>query len=454
MRPAVALAAVAVALAQIAGCSALGLFSAPYDVLCADDDACAGLTSDPCLLARCDRSARVCEIVDQDADHDGESASACAGVAIELPATDCDDADDLTGASARELCNLRDDDCDGLADDGCVPVAEIALGDDHGCARRGEDVLCWGDPRASGVPRTRALARPRRVDVPPARAIAAGTYGTCALSLDGEVTCWGSATSGPLPPGAPSEPTRVTLPGRVAAIAAGGPLACALLEDGAVWCWGGLASFIGSYSPDGAPTPMLDLAGSTSVVVDSLAMCALDAAGAVSCLGANGLHRVAPTDDPFVFSAWRRDDLPPVSRLVITGVGVLAIGTDGVVWHWGASPIESLGAPTEGHALAVRVDALGHVRDIAGQDALMGGSTVCGADLASATHRCAGTLVRSRTFEHVAFLDGAEQVVIGEEHACARWPEGPVRCWGDNVNGELGDGTYEDRTAPVLVVGL
>jgi alpha-tubulin suppressor-like RCC1 family protein len=46
------------------------------------------------------------------------------------------------------------------------------------------------------------------------------------------------------------------------------------------------------------------------------------------------------------------------------------------------------------------------------------------------------------------------KVSAGETHACAATPQGVAYCWGDNLNGKLGDGTEGNvRTTPVLVAG-
>jgi alpha-tubulin suppressor-like RCC1 family protein len=41
-------------------------------------------------------------------------------------------------------------------------------------------------------------------------------------------------------------------------------------------------------------------------------------------------------------------------------------------------------------------------------------------------------------------------LAVGLEHACAVMSDGSVRCWGDNTFGQLGTGTREALTAPVL----
>ena len=48
-------------------------------------------------------------------------------------------------------------------------------------------------------------------------------------------------------------------------------------------------------------------------------------------------------------------------------------------------------------------------------------------------------------------LGGITQVEVGGFHACALLDSGQARCWGDNTEGRLGDGTTTDRSRPVAV---
>jgi Regulator of chromosome condensation (RCC1) repeat len=55
---------------------------------------------------------------------------------------------------------------------------------------------------------------------------------------------------------------------------------------------------------------------------------------------------------------------------------------------------------------------------------------------------------------HVAGVVSATAVSTAEDHACARFSDGTVRCWGKNDQGQLGDGTRTSRLTPVAVRGL
>jgi alpha-tubulin suppressor-like RCC1 family protein len=45
-------------------------------------------------------------------------------------------------------------------------------------------------------------------------------------------------------------------------------------------------------------------------------------------------------------------------------------------------------------------------------------------------------------------------ITTGGNFSCALKTDGGVTCWGLNAAGQLGDGTYADRPAPVVVAGL
>ena len=62
-----------------------------------------------------------------------------------------------------------------------------------------------------------------------------------------------------------------------------------------------------------------------------------------------------------------------------------------------------------------------------------------------------GTTTQSSTPVDVFRISTATSIALGDSHSCALLTGGAIKCWGDNGYGQLGDGTSTDSTAPVYV---
>ena len=168
-------------------------------------------------------------------------------------------------------------------------VTAVAIGAGHSCALTDAGgVRCWGGNLAGQVGDGTTNNRSTPVAVlglqTGVKAIAAGSYHSCALTAKGGVECWGDAYGlAPVPVSG--------LPSGVTAIAAGFGHSCALTSAGAVWCWGSNGDGqLGDGSPGirAAPVNVVGLSsGVTAIAAGGEHTCALMASGGVQCWGAD-----------------------------------------------------------------------------------------------------------------------------------------------------------------------
>lgn len=193
--------------------------------------------------------------------------------------------------------------------------------------------------------------------------------------------------------------------------------------------------------------------------------CALTSAGGVKCWGANSNSTL---------SAGQLGDGTSLTRLVPVDVvglssGVVAVTagafhtcaltTAGGVKCWGQN-FGALGDGTELHRLTP-VDVVGLGSGVVAISA--GGGHTC-ALTSTGGVKCWGamggyglgdgtTQDRLAPVDVVGLAGGAAAIAAGNTHTCALTGAGGVKCWGGNA-GRLGDGTDQDSLIPVDVLGL
>lgn len=251
----------------------------------------------------------------------------------------------------------------------------------------------------------------------------AGAYHTCGVQGDGTLLCWGRNDYGQLGDGTTEDrrtPTPVQSGPVFRSVSAGWLHTCGVTRDGGTYCWGD-NSFgqlgNGERGPqEHLPVPVIAAGRFTAVAAGHGYTCGLTEAGAVFCWGENlGGSLGAGIEEEF-------EAVPQevASNAVFTSVTAgpghaCALDEDGQAWCWGSSRAGELGAP--------------------------------------ATETCYLDRPCSRTPLPVEGGHAFQTLGAGSSSTCGIDDAGELLCWGGNSQGQLGDGTTEDRPSPSPVVG-
>jgi len=65
-----------------------------------------------------------------------------------------------------------------------------------------------------------------------------------------------------------------------------------------------------------------------------------------------------------------------------------------------------------------------------------------------------GTYTSKNAPVQITYISGVSAVALGGEHTFAIKQDGSLWCWGYNGSGQIGDGTYADKTTPVQIMNL
>ncbi len=360
-------------------------------------------------------------------------------------------------------------------------VAAVAAGDQHTCAVTiSGGVVCWGSNYFGqlGDGTTTNRLTPTAVfglASGVAAVAAARGYYTCAVTTGGAVLCWGNNAYGQLGDGTTTNrltPTAVSgLASGVAAITTGGMHACAVTTGGGVMCWGANSyGQIGDGTTTTRTTPVAVSglsSGIAAIGTGNVHTCALTTGGGVVCWGSNANGELG---DGTTTTRW--------TPVAVSGMsaGVAAIATGG--WHscavttgssvlcWGNNEYGELGDGTttdrwtpvaaSGLSTGIAAIAVGWYQTCA---LTAGGGVVCWGHNnygqigdGTTTDRWVPTTVSG--LEGNALESSVAVVTTGVYHTCALTGVGGAVCWGDNANGQLGDGTTTTRSTPTAVSGL
>jgi hypothetical protein len=276
--------------------------------------------------------------------------------------------------------------------------------------------------------------------------LATGSVHTCVLRPAGDVWCWARLTVFDLAAtGREYESTgawpaeRVSLPGRAIEIDASYTQTCALLADGTVWCWG--RGYDGVTRSTAQKVANLD--GAETVSIGDYHGCSLRSTGGVRCWGV--LNTAGTLGDGTTTNSPNRAvdvvGLADADWVSVNGLNTCATRTNGGALCWGR-------------------DFGSTATDLNGADGLALDDVlqVVGGDDFTCTLRLAGTVwcgsYATPPSVPVPGLPPVVYLAAGRFHVCAIGEQSEVYCWGQNQDGQVGDGTFFTRGSPQLILTL
>lgn len=348
----------------------------------------------------------------------------------------------------------------------------------RGCAISSSNALyCWGDNRYGGVGDGSAT----QVDLVPVHvatgltfsSVAMGIGGSCALATGGGLYCWGPDDGVSNGGTISNSPAPSVTPARVAAslsfvsISRGAYDVCGITADGHAYCWG-----TNSYGEDGDATtstnatPVLVQGGQTFVVVSvgAYQSCGLVAGGAAWCWGRNEsgeLGNGATADSHVPVPVAGGHTFVAISA----GNPTCAIDRNGASWCWGDNSSGALGnGSTTNSAVPVAVTnglifSSISVSTYPGSTSL---SYACGITTSAAAYCWGNNLygqlgngTDAATLVPIPVAGGFTFAALsaGYGNACGITTVGVAVCWGLRAFGDLGNGTIGYRNLPTPVTG-
>ncbi|MDB4913260.1 MAG: hypothetical protein JWM95_904 [Gemmatimonadetes bacterium] len=348
-----------------------------------------------------------------------------------------------------------------------VQLTAIATGDFHSCGLNASGAAyCWGLANLGDGTQHDALTPVAVSGGHIFASVGVSTTLSCGITTGSDLYCWGGgAQLFSLPA---SVPTLVEVGITWANISVNTSHTCGVATDGTGYCvganTGGRLGTGQSQAALAASSTFLPVAGGLhwkQIITGGNASCGVSTAGAVYCWGSltqfmNGPGAVASSASPVLLSsAVNFASLTPQLNGLLCG-----LSTAGDTYCFGITRGFSLGGtPAATLETPVHVGGTLQFKSIATLN-----SSLCGISTANALY-CWGsngqflgqgpTYPPNSAIPLVVMSGTSFSAVAGGPtgSACAIATSGVGYCWGENFNGELGDGTHANRTSLTPILG-
>ncbi|MBE7414192.1 MAG: hypothetical protein HS130_02735 [Deltaproteobacteria bacterium] len=373
----------------------------------------------------------------------------------------------------------------GNGDEGAeLRATLISAGGFHTCAVSGDSAVCWGENSDGQLGNGGRLDSPFPVAVEGLSGpveVSSGRAHTCALLPDGTVRCWGRNAFGQLGnETVASSTTPMEVSGLIgaASISAGNSHTCAVLSDGTIACWGNnefgqLGN--GTFAHSAPPVAVTGLTGATAVSAGGTHTCALVSGGGVRCWGSSLFDQLGNAGIPTGSGSLSPVEVTGLSNAVSLSAGenhTCALIGDESIRCWGDNSSGQLGSfwlapnlissstpvsPGVSEAVSIAAGLSHSCAALSNKRVFCWGENADGqlgnGSFAGFVPPGAGApLTTTINPVPAAGITTAVSVTAGFFHSCAGLDDVRVACWGRNTSGQLGDGTDFSSPVPVLVI--